>query len=217
MTDPTYTHVEIILDRSGSMAPIKSDMEGGISAMLSELMNDLPDGNRITVGLVQFDSTIETMSRMVPIDKFPPVRLTPRGSTSLLDALGSTITQLGQDLEQLPQEHRPSTVIVVVITDGHENSSVEWTKPQVRELIERQQSQFNWQFSYLGAEPRSFGDARGLGFRAETVSVYNKSSSGTRGAFLATASAVSRTRGGEQMQYTDQEREEMSRGDDNDA
>lgn len=71
--------------------------------------------------------------------------------TALLDALGRFVTEVGADLAALPEVERPGEVTVLVMTDGHENDSKEWTVEKVRELIARQESVYQWDLVFLGA------------------------------------------------------------------
>ncbi len=63
-------------------------------------------------------------------------------------------------------------MLVAVLTDGHENASREATGPMVKALVERQQSQWGWQFTYLGANQDAVLTADGLGIRAEDALTY---------------------------------------------
>ena len=101
-----------------------------------------------------------------------PLDLQPRGSTALHDAMVRLIGEAGAELAALPEDQRPGTVLVAVLTDGHENSSREATGAMVKELVERQQSQWGWQFTYLGANQDAVLTAHGLGIRAEDALTY---------------------------------------------
>ena len=120
MTDPQRTLIAVLLDRSGSMECVKSDTEGGFNAFIDEQRGE-PGDARVT--LAQFDTDYEVVYANRPIADVPPLALQPRGGTALYDALGRLITDVGAELAALPEDERPGTVVVVVLTDGHENSS----------------------------------------------------------------------------------------------
>ena len=106
------------------------------------------------------------------IQDVPPLDLQPRGSTALHDAMVRLIGEAGAELAALPEDQRPGTVLVAVLTDGHENASREATGAMVKALVERQQSQWGWQFTYLGANQDAVLTAHGLGIRAEDALTY---------------------------------------------
>ena len=83
--------------------------------------------------------------------------------TALLDAVGRAINETGERLAKLDEKDRPGLVVFVVMTDGLENSSSEFTKPQIKEMIERQQRQYQWHFTFLGANQDAFAEAAAMG------------------------------------------------------
>lgn len=122
MTDPNLTHLYFLLDRSGSMQSIKDDTEGGFDAFIAEQRSQ-PGDCRVT--LAQFDDRYEEVYQDVPVADVPPLSLSPRGSTALLDSIGRLLGEAGGRLAALPEHERPGVVIVGIMTDGHENSSRE--------------------------------------------------------------------------------------------
>ena len=146
MTDNTYTHLTLVVDRSGSMSDIRDDAQGGIQELLRE---QFAESGKLTVTLVQFDDVAEDVARLAtaPFE----YELHPRGTTALLDTVGREIAQTGIDLGALAESERPGRVVFVVVTDGHENASTEYTLEKLRADIARQRDQFNWQFQFIGA------------------------------------------------------------------
>jgi hypothetical protein len=173
MTDHNLRHIAVILDRSGSMQAVKDDTEGGLRAFL-DTQAEAP--GQTTVSLYQFDDQYEAVYENKPLADVSPFTLRPRGATALLDAVGRTITTLGEHLDTKPETERPGEVIVVILTDGHENASVEYTLRQVKGLITEQHDTYGWKFVFLGADQDAFvaGCAMGIGW-ATTLSY-----SGTR-------------------------------------
>ena len=104
----------------------------------------------------------------------PPLELLPRGRTALLDALGRLITTAGERLAALPEDARPGSVIVGVMTDGMENASREWTHPRIKELIEQQTRDYGWQFLYLGADQDAIEEGAKMGFAAGKSMTYSR-------------------------------------------
>lgn len=191
MTDPQRTLIAFLLDRSGSMQQIKSDTEGGFNAFVEEQRKE-PGKAKVT--LAQFDTEYEVVYAGKPIDQVPPLQLQPRGRTALYDGLGRLITDVGAELAALTEAERPGHVIVVVMTDGLENASVEWTHEAVRAAIKRQEIEYSWHFVFLGANMDAVSVGRGMGFDANLTMTYAASGDGVEAAMLSTTRYVSRQR-----------------------
>jgi hypothetical protein len=147
MTNPNYTHLVLVVDRSGSMASVQEEAQSGLSALLKE-QYALP--GKLTVTLTQFDTSFDTVARLAE-EPFEYV-LQPRGMTALLDAVGIEINKTGADLSGMQEEDRPNKVLFVVVTDGAENSSHEFTLEKIREMVEHQKDTYDWSFQFIGAD-----------------------------------------------------------------
>lgn len=205
MTNPNWRHIAVILDRSGSMQAVKTDTEGGLAAFL-DAQHDAPGST--TVSLYQFDDRYQAVYENTPLDKVPAFTLQPRGTTALLDAVGRTITTLGEQLAAMPEDDRANEVIVVILTDGHENASVEYTLSQVKDLITRQQDTYGWKFVFLGADQDAFaaGGSMGIG-RATTLSY---SGTRTEASLTSAGRMVARGTATGLYAFNDDERDETS-------
>ncbi|WP_323792757.1 vWA domain-containing protein [Nocardioides sp.] len=171
MTDQTLTHVYFLLDRSGSMQSIKSDTEGGFEAFVTE-QREAPGACRVT--LAQFDDHYEEVYVDRPVADVPPLDLRPRSMTALHDAMGRLITDAGARLAALPDDQRPGTVIVAVMTDGLENASKEWTGPAIKALVEQQTRDYGWDFMYMGADQDAIEVGAALGVKREHSLTYGR-------------------------------------------
>jgi hypothetical protein len=174
----------VVMDRSGSMSTIQKDMEGGFDQFIKD-QKALPGECRVS--LFQFDDQYEQVYLRRPVAEVPPCRLIPRNMTALLDAVGRTINSVGTDLASIAESERPEKVVFMVITDGQENASHEFTKQQVQGLVECQKTNYNWQFVYLGSDLSTFDDAAGIGVQGV---MFSATSVGTRRAYRDTARAV---------------------------
>ena len=143
-----YTHISAIIDRSGSMADIKTDTEGGYNTFLKD-QKELP--GEATISLTTFDDRIELEYGMIAIKDAPTFTLQPRGMTAMLDAIGVTIKNLGAKLAAMDEADRPEKVLVVILTDGQENSSKEYTYQTIKAMITEQTEVYSWEFLFLGA------------------------------------------------------------------
>jgi hypothetical protein len=169
MTDPTYTDITMVLDRSGSMQSIKDDTIGGFDAFISE-QRRLP--GRCTVSLVQFDNVYEEVYTGRDLADVPSLTLVPRGSTAMLDAIGRAVNAAGVRLAAMPEDGRPGTVIVGIMTDGLENASREFSYPTVKALIEQQEQVYGWTFMYMGSNQDAIEVGASLGVARERALTY---------------------------------------------
>lgn len=191
MTDPARTLIAVLLDRSGSMESIKSDSEGGFNALMADQRNE-PGEARVT--LAQFDTEYEVVYANRPIADVGRLELQPRGMTALLDSVGRLVTDVGAELAALPEPERPGKVIVVVVTDGLENSSREWSVDAVKKVIKRQQDEYSWEFIFLGANMDAVEVGRQMGFAADRSMTYAASSAGVASSYSAKSKLISRVR-----------------------
>lgn len=164
MTNPKRTLIAALLDRTGSMEDIKHDVTGAFDAFIGG-QRDADLGDDVYVSLYQFDTIDprEVVYERRPLADVPKLTLEPRAGTPLHDALGATIIRVDEELAALPEDDRPGRVYFVVMTDGEENSSREWTLERVRELVERQTNQWHWEFHFLGVGIDAFRDAASYG------------------------------------------------------
>ena len=172
MTNPDISLIAALLDRSGSMESIADDTRGGFDAYIA---GQRGQAGATLVTLAQFDNEYDVVYQNRPVDDVPPLALEPRGMTALLDAIGRFVTEVGSGLAALPEEDRPGDVTVLVMTDGHENASAEWTKEAVRELISQQETVYDWDFVFLGANMDAVDVGTGLGFAPGKSLTYDAS------------------------------------------
>jgi hypothetical protein len=183
------TDLTVVMDRSGSMEAIRSDAQGGLNTFI-ENQKELPGECLFT--LVQFDTEYEFVFQGTPIKRVGKVELVPRGATALLDAVGRAINEAGKRLKDTPEDQRPGLVVFVILTDGQENSSKEFTKAKIKEMVEHQRDKYKWQFTYLGANVDAFDEARQMGIPTSGTMPYQAASSPA--AFAAAHANVKRMR-----------------------
>ena len=174
---PSRIELVMILDKSGSMHGLEADTIGGFNAMIEK---EKKLGIDVRVTTVLFN---DKMDRLYEHREIRNVRPLPErtyetgGTTALLDAVGDTILRM----EQSGAADRQGTkVIVVIITDGMENASTEFTKAKVKELISDKQEKAGWDFIYLGANIDAAEEADAIGVRKANAVTYKNTSSGVR-------------------------------------
>lgn len=163
MTDKNYTHVTVVVDRSGSMSSVKTDAEGGLNNLIAE-QKKVP--GRMTLTLVEFDDVYNVVYDNVDVQNVGYYSLIPRGMTALLDAVGKAINVTGDRLKALPEDERPGKVLVVIVTDGGENASREFTADKIKELVKHQEDVYNWDFTFIGSNIDAFATGTQFGFRS---------------------------------------------------
>ncbi len=202
------TLLTLVIDRSGSMASIKEDMEGGIKTLIEEQARE--DGECL-VTLAQFDDAYEVVADGVPAAEMVPYRLVPRSRTALLDAIGRTISMVHSRIEDMSPPDRPTNVIFAVITDGLENASKEWTRLQVMDSVKARTAE-GWHFTFLGADQDAVQEGRGLGVDSGASLTFDKSADGVTGAMRSASASYSRLRRdqAQRLEFTEDERKAAS-------
>ena len=182
MTNADFRFIAALLDRSGSMQSIVDDTCGGFDSFIA---TERATGVDTWVSLAQFDTEYELVYKNKPADQVPSLNLQPRGATALLDAIGRLIADIGADLASMPEQDRPGEVTVLVLTDGQENSSVEWTKAAVQEAISHQETVYGWDFVFLGANMDAVQVGADLGFAPHKSLTYAATGAGVGGAWAS--------------------------------
>lgn len=173
------TLINVIFDRSGSMSTISLEAVGMFNGFLKE-QKALPDYAELS--LIQFDDQYEECYTCKPIKDCVPLidgkTFIPRGMTSLYDAVGKTINKIGANLESLPEDESPKRVLFIIITDGHENNSQEFSGRVVRDMIATQKKEFSWDFIFLAAGINAFEEGAAIGMGAGKCATYSKTPAG---------------------------------------
>jgi len=183
------TLIVMILDKSGSMEPLKLDAIGGFNQFVREQQAETGEAN---LTLVLFDTTY-TVRPALPLASIEPLNernYKPSGGTALLDALGRAIRETGRRLSEMPEADRPDKVIIVTITDGEENSSRAFSLTDVREMVAHQQDSYAWKFLFLGANQDAFAEARKLGMSPDMAVNFAADADGIRRAYSSSSKAV---------------------------
>lgn len=161
--------VMVLLDRSGSMERAKADHEGGMRNFVEE-QRSAPGEARFT--FIQFDShnPCEIIYDRAHFDAVTDIKLIPRGSTPLLDAVGKSLAHLEMKQAESPAD----ATVVMIITDGLENASTEWTKDRVKSRIQALKKK-GYTFVFLGANIDAFAEGGGLGIGRGTTLCFAES------------------------------------------
>lgn len=173
------TEMVFILDKSGSMSGLEEDTIGGYNAMLQK--QQAVEGEcRITT--VLFDHGYELLHDRIDLQAVSLIsdnEYQVGGTTALLDAIGKTIHKIGNAQKHTADDYRAEKVMFVIITDGLENSSREYSAEKVRAQIERQKTRYGWEFIFLGANIDAVQTAGRFGIAPDRAIDYLADSEGT--------------------------------------
>jgi hypothetical protein len=172
------------------MGPLQDDTIGGFNKFIEE--QKLVPG-KATVTLTTFSSDVTTVHDFVDISNVEPLTrstYSPGGSTALWDALATTIDTVGKTLATMPEAVRPSKVLVLVITDGQENTSRRYKASDVRHMVQRQEKEYAWTFTYLGSDIDTFADAGTIGVASANVAVWHANAVGAASAYTGLTRGV---------------------------
>lgn len=183
-----------ILDRSGSMAGLEADTIGGFNSMIARQQEEKGEA-RVTT--VLFDHEYKVIHNRIPVQALRPLNgedYYVRGNTALYDAIGRTISVMGDTQKYTASEERADKVVVVIITDGYENASREYSQVQIRNLIKRQKKRFGWEFIFLGANMDAEAEAEKFGIDKDRAVTYENDREGVRLNYEAVSEFVCQTR-----------------------
>lgn len=198
--DDKLTEIIVVTDRSGSMRAVADDTIGGFNTFLKK-QQESKEG-KCLMTYCQFDNEYEVVHEALPIEQMKPLdheTFSPRGSTALFDAVGQTIDNVGQRLQNTPEEKRPGNVVMVIMTDGHENSSSSKYKGnRLKEMVKHQADVYDWTFVFLGQNIDSFAQGAEMGFSQSSSNMYlgdmSAGGAGMRRGYAAVSEAVIGTR-----------------------
>lgn len=171
------TVVHLLVDQSGSMQSTRKSTVEGINEYINTLKND---GGKYKVSLSLFDSDMENKLRLdkpwdnLFIDDVPELTLedyNPSGGTPLHDAFCKTLKEM--------KDRSDEKYLYVVLTDGHENTSSEYTAKDMKKLKKSLEDKGNWTFVYLGANQDAFTTSAAYGFTTSNTSNFNTTAKGT--------------------------------------
>lgn len=183
------TIIALVLDESGSMGSKKKGTIDGFN----EFLQGLKTNENVYFSLTKFSSR-GTTTIAVPLQEVTNVpelndeNYTPSGGTALLDATMKTIQSIEERSKELGLTTAPR-FLVVVLTDGGENDSQEFSFDQVKTEIEAKEKTGDWTFVYLAESLDQWNDSTNMGFGiGNTYSTFSRASS--RGINVSDTNAV---------------------------
>ena len=177
------THIIFVVDRSGSMRNIASDIIGGYNEFIRK-QRETP--GECYVSFYQFDDIYESVFErlaLADVKDLSNETYEPRNSTALYDAIGKTAKNYGEYLAALKEEERPERILFVTVTDGLNNASSEFTLEQVREIIKHQTEVYKWDFVFLGSNIDAWSAGEALNIKSSSTLQFANKAGSVRSAF----------------------------------
>lgn len=162
-----------LLDKSGSMYGSENDTIGGFNSFIDNQIKDESDARVTTILFNHGYTVLYKRKDILEVDKLTKNEYSVGGTTALLDAIGKTYSTLDKEID--------NKVLFVITTDGYENSSIEYSRDQIKNMI----NNHNWEVIYLGADIDSYKEAGHLGIRREDTSNYEKTAEGIDKMFVS--------------------------------
>ena len=175
------TQIIMVLDRSGSMDSIARATVDGINSFIKE--QKAAEGEAYMT-LVQFDNEYQIDYASKPLNEVINLvkgeTFIPRATTALYDAIGRTINEV----------KTKDDVIFVIVTDGAENASKEFTQNQVFEKIEEKKKE-GWNFLFLAANQDAMKTGGSLGISANNSMTFNANDTSVGNMYMNFSNKVS--------------------------
>ena len=173
------TIYHLIVDRSGSMSDCIEATINGYNEQLNRIramQTEFPDQD-IRMGLTMFNTRIDMQAVAKDLKNATTLsrkNYVPDGGTALYDAIGQSVLHLEESFGR--QSDIPATFVIVVLTDGYENSSNLFNLQQIRSLIERLEATEKWTFSFIGATLDAVEVAQTMAIKANNSYSFEKES-----------------------------------------
>jgi hypothetical protein len=185
-----FTAIAYVMDASSSMSGLAKETISSFNQFIKE-QKDVP--GEAAFSLCVFNTEYRLVHDFIPlqnVEELNTVSYRCSGCTALLDAMGTTIDALGTKLAAMPEEDRPSKVIVLVVTDGEENSSRKFTLDQIKAKVTLQQEKYNWQFVFMGANIDAISAGTSMGFTAHNSMQYSATDVGTHSLYRSVSAGM---------------------------
>jgi len=173
------TLYHLIVDKSGSMSDCVDQTINGFNEQLDHIcaLSEKYPEQDITIGLTMFNDRVQPLFYETSPGVLKPLTVRSywtEGGTALLDAVGETICYL-QKAQQRAERKLPTSVVVVILTDGHENSSGKYRLQDIRQMIDSLEKTGSWTFSFIGATIDAVAVAEQMAIKRANSTQFNKS------------------------------------------
>lgn len=172
------TIYHLVVDKSGSMSDCITGTIEGFNEQLASIRNlgvEFPE-QEMVIGLTTFNGRVEHKFVCAPPTEaylMNRENYVPSGSTALLDAVGKSIALIDEQ-KAAAEKEMPTTVVMIILTDGHENCSKYYSHAEVQQMIQCRQETGSWTFSYLGATLDAVDVAERLSIKRNNTISFDK-------------------------------------------
>ncbi len=172
------TIYHLVVDKSGSMQDVVEQTTSGFNEqiqMIKGLKSEFPN-QAITLGLTLFNDEIvhHYIDKLaIEVERLNSSNYRPEGTTALLDAIGLTVQKL-ENAQHESNVELPTKIVMVILTDGYENSSKHFNLEDIQNTINRLESTGNWTFNYIGATLDALNIAKKMAFKKGNSLAFDK-------------------------------------------
>ena len=191
------------------MAGLESDTIGGFNSLIKKQKKQ---AGKCYVSTILFDNYSRVLYDREKLEAIRPMTEDDYyvgGCTALCDAIGGAIRHIKNIHKYARTEDVPEKTLFVITTDGMENSSRFYNIKKVKQMIERQQGRYGWEFIFLGANIDAAETAGSMGIDRSNAVDYCCDSSGSGVMYSAVCQAVSFARRGMRCADSTAWREEL--------
>ena len=168
-TKTPTTDIIAVLDESGSMAIMGNEPVESLDKFISSQKQLDPSS---LFSLFLFSSDVKISCKNKPVSAYTGTEYNPGGMTALWDAVGVAIT------DKLNDNDRNRNVVMIVITDGQDNSSREFDRTKVKKLIHTVENKYNWNVQMIGANIDTCNEGTSVGMKRAKCMSFNQQKSG---------------------------------------
>lgn len=169
-----FIHVCFIIDESSSMYTSVNDVKEGFRKIIDEQRAN--ENGTCAISIFRFATYVKPADFIMKDIDYVPNELpyNPSGCTAMYDGIGTAIDRIGEVLNDMNESQRPEKNLIVIMTDGEENSSHEYQPSKVREMIKHQEDKYNWTFLYIGTDISNTKDADRIGISRKFATTRGK-------------------------------------------
>lgn len=190
------TELVFIIDKSGSMSGLEDETIKGFNELLNKQKKQK---DKALITTIFFNTTMQFINERKDINEVKEITLNDYrvgGCTALLDAIGNAINYIYNN--QINDKENEYNNMVVIITDGLENSSLEFSYEKINSLINKKQKE-DWQFIFLGANIDVIKEANKMGIASDNAVSYNNDEKGVKLNYEAISLAISDVRSNKKL------------------
>jgi hypothetical protein len=194
------TELVFILDKSGSMHHLESDTIGSFNGLIDKQKRE---AGTALITTVLFNTSVKILHDRMDLQEVSLMTnkdYCPSGGTALLDAVGTTLRNVRHSYNDQLKEERPNKVMFIIITDGMENASREFTYKKVKEEIEKAKEKYDWEFLFIGANIDAVKEGSKFGIREDRSVRYHADTKGNEVIYSALEETMTNYRSGKKIE-----------------